>query len=70
MHLSKDLREFIALLNANSVEYLVVGAFAVAWHGYPRFTADIDILIRPTPANALGQPAFLRLPICRKDALC
>src|SRR5579862_597458 len=36
MRISKDLREFIALLNSNAVEYLVVGAFAVAWHGYPR----------------------------------
>lgn len=52
MPLSKDLREFIELLNANSVEFLVVGGFAVAWHGHPRFTADIDFLIRPTRANA------------------
>jgi hypothetical protein len=32
-------------LNSNGVEYLVVGAFAVAHHGYPRFTADLDLLI-------------------------
>jgi hypothetical protein len=42
MQLSKDLREFVELLNANGVEYLVVGGFAVAWHGYARFTADIE----------------------------
>lgn len=47
----KDLIEFIELLNANGVEYLIVGGFAVAWHGYPRFTADIDFLIRPDRAN-------------------
>ena len=52
MHLSRDLREFIELLNSNGVEYLLVGAYAVAWHGYPRFTADIDFLIRPSQANA------------------
>ena len=52
MRLSKDLREFIELLNANGVEFLVVGGFAVAWHGHPRFTADIDFLIRPDSANA------------------
>ena len=52
MPLSKDLREFIELLNTNGVEFLVVGGFAVAWHGHPRFTADIDFLIRPTRANA------------------
>jgi hypothetical protein len=52
MPLSKDLSEFIELLNANGVEFLVVGGFAVAWHGHPRFTADIDFLIRPDPVNA------------------
>jgi hypothetical protein len=39
MQLSKDLREFVELLTSNKVEYMVVGAFAVAWHGYARFTA-------------------------------
>lgn len=52
MQLSKDLREFVELLNSNAVEYLVVGGFAVAWHGYARFTADIDLLIRPDRKNA------------------
>jgi len=51
MQPNKDLLEFIDLLNANRVEYLVVGGFAVAWHGYPRFTADIDFLVRPDKAN-------------------
>ena len=50
MQLSKDLREFVALLNSNRVEYLVVGGFAVAWHGQRRFTANIDFLIRATAA--------------------
>ena len=52
MQISKDLREFIELLNANRVEYVVVGGFAVAWHGHPRFTADIDFLVRPDRANS------------------
>ncbi len=51
MPLSKDLREFLALLNSNEVEYLVVGAFAVAFHGYSRYTADLDLFVRPTPEN-------------------
>jgi hypothetical protein len=46
------LREFIELLNANGIEYLVIGGFALAWHGHPRFTADIDFLVRPDRANA------------------
>jgi hypothetical protein len=52
MPISKDLREFIELLNAKKVEYVVVGGFAVAWHGHPRLTADIDFLVRPQRANA------------------
>lgn len=52
MPLNKDLREFVELLNSKCVEYLVVGAFAVAFHGYPRYTGDLDLLIRPTAENA------------------
>jgi hypothetical protein len=52
MPLNKDLREFIELLNSNGAEYLVVGAFAVAFHGYPRYTGDLDLFVRPTKANA------------------
>jgi predicted nucleotidyltransferase len=52
MHLQKDLREFIVSLNSNGVEYLIVGGFALAFHGYPRYTGDIDIFIRTTPENA------------------
>ena len=52
MRLSKDWREFIELLNANKVEYLVVGAFAVAFHGYPRYTADLNLFVRRSPENS------------------
>jgi hypothetical protein len=73
MQLSKDLREFIELLNSNGVEYLVVGGFAVAWHGYPRFTADIDFFLRAAPANAeavlrtLREFGFGSLPLTAAD---
>ena len=50
--LSKDLREFIHLLEAESVEYLIVGAWAVAFHARPRYTGDLDIFLRRDPANA------------------
>jgi hypothetical protein len=52
MDLSKDLSEFIRSLNSNNVEYVVVGGYAQAYHGRPRFTGDIDILIRPSAENA------------------
>ena len=39
--LSRDFNEFIGLLNAHAVEYLVVGGYAIAVHGHPRYTGDI-----------------------------
>jgi hypothetical protein len=51
MSLPKEWREFIESLNSNKVEYLVVGAVALAHHGRPRYTGDLDILIRSTREN-------------------
>lgn len=53
MSLPKEWREFIESLNSNKVEYLVVGAVALAHHGRPRYTGDLDILIRSTRENVL-----------------
>jgi predicted nucleotidyltransferase len=50
--LNQDFREFIRLLNDNQVRYLVVGGYAVALHGYPRYTKDIDIWIELAQENA------------------
>lgn len=52
MKLSKDLREFVALLNSRKIKYLLVGGYAVAYHGLPRYTEDIDFLIETSPENA------------------
>ena len=52
MKLQRDLREFVELLSSASVDYVIVGGHAVAFHGYPRYTGDIDFFVRPTPANA------------------
>jgi hypothetical protein len=52
MELDKDFKEFLALLNQQEVEYLIVGGYAVAFHGHPRYTGDIDIWVNPTKANA------------------
>ena len=52
MNLSKDLREFIALLNSTKVKYVVVGGHAVAFHGYPRFTGDMGFFVERSPENA------------------
>jgi hypothetical protein len=52
MALSKDWREFLELLNSRGVDYVIVGAQSLAFHGRPRYTGDLDILVRPTPENA------------------
>ncbi|MBW3624378.1 MAG: hypothetical protein KY468_13300 [Armatimonadetes bacterium] len=49
--LPTDFKEFISLLNAHQVKYPVVGGFAVAFHGYPRMTGDIDFLIEASEEN-------------------
>lgn len=52
MDLETDFRKLLELFNANGVEYLIVGAYALAHHGVPRYTGDLDLLVRPTAANA------------------
>src|SRR5262245_53803584 len=50
--LTKDFKEFLRLLNARGVKFLVIGGHAVAFHGYPRTTADLDVWIAVDPVNA------------------
>lgn len=52
MELQQDIREFIALLHSGQVEFLLVGGYALAFHGAPRFTEDIDLLVLCSPENA------------------
>ena len=51
MELDEDFREFIELLNEHQVDYLVIGGYAVNYHGYPRYTRDIDIWLWMTESN-------------------
>jgi predicted nucleotidyltransferase len=48
----KDLKEFIELMNSHGVEYVIVGGHAVAYHGFPRFTGDMDFFVKPSAENA------------------
>lgn len=48
----RDFVELFRSLNARSVEYLIVGGYAVAFYGYPRFTGDIDFFVNPERENA------------------
>ena len=52
IHLPSYFKEFLKLLNAHQVEYLLIGGYAVSYHGYPRATVDMDIWIALQPANA------------------
>jgi hypothetical protein len=52
MELNQDFKEFIELLTENKVEYLVVGGYAVGFHGAPRYTGDIDFWIAISKENA------------------
>ncbi|MFH1981892.1 MAG: hypothetical protein ABIL58_08605 [Pseudomonadota bacterium] len=74
--LSPDFKEFIALLNKNDVRYLVVGGYAVAAHGHPRYTKDLDVWLEISSDNAdrvlqaLDQFGFGALDLGKKDFLC
>ena len=52
MQLPADFRDFLRLLNDHEVEYLLVGGYAVAYHGYPRTTLDMDVWVSNDAANA------------------
>lgn len=75
MELNQDFREFIELLNSNEVEYLVVGGYAVGFHGNPRFTGDIDFWLAISRKNAsrimkvLSDFGFSSLDITEDDFL-
>jgi len=58
--LPRDFKEFLKLLNSRRVKYLLVGGYAVAFHGYPRATVDIDLWVEISPDNAEKITASLR----------
>ena len=52
MEVQPDFRDLLALLNAHGVEYVIVGAHALAYYGAPRYTGDMDVYVRPGIENA------------------
>lgn len=52
MEVQQDFRDLLASFNANKVDYIIVGSYALAYHGAPRYTGDIDILVRSALDNA------------------
>ena len=52
MEIRNDFKELLDSFNKHKVEYLIVGGYALAFHGAPRFTGDIDLFVRPARENA------------------
>ena len=52
MEAQQDFKELLELFNARGVEFLIVGGYALAFHGAPRFTGDLDVLVKPDSDNA------------------
>jgi len=73
MEIHNDFKELLELFNKHKVEYLIVGGYALAFHGAPRFTGDIDIFVRPVRENAerilaaLDEFDFGSLDLCEND---
>jgi hypothetical protein len=58
--LPPDFKEFFSLLHSHGVEYLLIGGYAVGYHGYPRATGDLDIWVAQSPSNAERLVAVLQ----------
>ena len=52
MEIQQDFRDLLELFNSNKVDYIIVGGYALAFHGAPRYTGDIDIYVKPDVRNA------------------
>lgn len=52
MEIQQDFRDLLELFNSHKVEYIIVGGYALAFHGAPRYTGDIDIYVKPDAGNA------------------
>ncbi len=52
MEVQKDFKELLELFNSNKIEYAIVGSYALAFHGAPRYTGALDLLIKPDQDNA------------------
>jgi hypothetical protein len=73
MEIQNDFKELLELFNAHKVEYIIVGGHALAFHGAPRYTGDIDLFVKPDTENArrilaaLGDFGFGSLDLSQED---
>lgn len=52
MEVQQDFRDLLELFNKYEVDYIIVGAYALGFHGAPRYTGDLDVFVKPDPINA------------------
>jgi hypothetical protein len=52
MEVQQDFRDLLELFNKHKVDYIIVGAYALGFHGAPRYTGDLDVFVQPEPLNA------------------
>ena len=52
MEVQQDFRDLLELFNKYKVDYIIVGAYALGFHGAPRYTGDLDVFVRANPVNA------------------
>jgi hypothetical protein len=75
MRIHPDFADFIAALEHNRVDFVIVGAYALAFWGAPRFTGDVDLWVRPTASNAkallraIKEFGFTSLSLTEQDIL-
>ena len=73
MEVQQDFRELLKLFNAHNVEYVIIGGYALAFHGAPRYTGDMDLLVKPDQnnaqkvLNALKDFGFVKLDLSSND---
>lgn len=73
MEIQKDFSQLLELFNNHGVEYVIVGGYALAFHGWPRYTGDLDLLVKPDTENAkkilsaLKDFGFGSLKLCIDD---
>jgi len=60
IELHPDFKDFLRLLNSHKIEYILVGGYAVGYHGYPRATGDMDVWVAVSDANAVKIAAAIR----------
>lgn len=68
MHIQQDFKELLQLLEKHKIDYMIVGGYAVAFYGYPRFTKDIDIFFNPSNENIVSIiDALVEFGFSKKD---